>query len=100
MPAPAVNMRMNKIIRAVKNANAVSPESAVSIEQLGLNWPRIKRYQPAKLLMWKNILREAEPGMYYVDTEALSRYGRLQMKIFCAVMAAFVVLLVGALLIR
>lgn len=100
MPTAAVNMKMNRIIRVFKNANAVSRESAVSFDQLDLNWDRIRRYQPAKLLIWKNILREAEPGMYYLDTDALSRYGQLQLKIFCTVMAAFAVLLVGVLLIR
>lgn len=100
MPAAVVNMKMNRIIRAFKNVNAVSRESAVSFDQLGLNWPRIMRYQPAKLLVWKSILREAEPDMYYLDMEALSRYGQLQLKILRAVMAAFAVLLVGMLLIR
>lgn len=95
MATGVVNIRMRQVVRCLSDADAFSPDTARDVAALGLK-PRLRHKQALWYLKMRGALVETEPGVYYIDEDALQRTGRLQRKILgmLMVVAVFTIVLI------
>jgi len=71
-PFPAVIARkMRKIIESFRQKNAVTPESAKSLEKIGLSKSLVMRR-----LIRRGVIMEVKPGTYYLNEEQLGFFNQ------------------------
>lgn len=98
MTASVINVRMNQVLRQMIDAGALSPETARSAAALGLG-PNLTHKRALLYLRRRGALVETQPGIYYVDIDAVHRTRKLQLTIIgIALVAALVILLIGILM--
>jgi hypothetical protein len=91
--AAAMRRREQEVIDDFRAAGATSPERAQSYTAIGLgNSLAIRR------LKNRAVIREAGPGVYYLDEEVWAAVRRTRMRLVITLMAILAVLLAGVLL--
>jgi hypothetical protein len=66
-PVPAGVIAERRVVNKLMLANAVSPDTATSLD--GLRWPQARRLQR---LINAGVVNEVQPGRYYLDIPALA----------------------------
>jgi hypothetical protein len=61
--------KQNQYLRRFQEAGAVAPESAMSLEQVGLRDSRM-----FQRLVRREVIRQAGPGKYYLDVQAAQAF--------------------------
>ena len=86
--AVLASKRRKHIIRAFKKAGAMSPESAKSLEALGLSGSTMLKIQKRR-----GIIVEAEPNRFYLDEVREAAAARTRIIFFAIVFVVLIVLL-------
>lgn len=68
-PVPAGVIAERRVVTKMMLANAVSPDNATSLD--GLRWLQARRL--AKLID-KGVVRESQPGRYYLEIPAMAEH--------------------------
>jgi hypothetical protein len=92
MSAPVVHHLQNRCLRRFHDAGATDAKSALLLNEIGIGDSFVFRH-----LRSRGVLREAEPGRYYVDAEA-ERSFRCRRRQFTLAVVSFSVVVVVSLL--
>ena len=99
MSAPVIHYLQNHCLRRFHDAGAVDAKSARPTAEMGIGESQVFRY-----LRFRGVIREAEPGRYYIDTEAEGGFRRKRFRftfaVLCCGIAVIASLLVLFLLMR
>jgi hypothetical protein len=90
--AAAIVARQNKAIRRFKEAGAVSPETAVELDQIGLRDSRVFRR-----MVDRDVFKTTVQGKYYMDVDAAEEYRKRRRE--RALTALLIVLAIAAVVI-
>ena len=90
--AAAMRRREQEVIDDFRAAGAISPDRAQSYTALGLGETLALRR-----LRNRAVIREAAPGVYYLDEEVWSAVRRTRHRLLAVVIAILVALLIGVL---
>jgi hypothetical protein len=90
--AAAMRRREQEVIDDFRAAGAISPDRAQSYTAIGLGDTLALRR-----LRNRAVIREAAPGVYYLDEEVWSAVRRTRHRLLAVVIAILVALLIGVL---
>jgi hypothetical protein len=90
--AAAIRRREQEVIDDFRAAGAISPDKAQSYTAIGLGDTLALRR-----LRNRAVIREASPGVYYLDEEVWSAVRRTRHRLLAVVIAILAVVLIGVL---
>ena len=94
MGAPAIaailRLREQEVVEDFRAANALSPSTAQSYTAMGFG-----RTLAVKRLHDRAVIREAAPGMYYLDEEVWTAVRRTRRRVATVMIAILLILLAG-----
>jgi hypothetical protein len=91
--AAAMRRREQEVIDDFRGAGATSPDRAQSLAAIGLDDSLAVRR-----LRKRAVVREAAPGVYYLDEEVWTAVRRTRMRLVITFMSIMAILLIGLLL--
>src|SRR2546430_4676718 len=91
--AAAMRRREQEVIDDFRAAGATSPDRAQSYTAIGLGDTRALRR-----LRNRAVIREAAPGVYYLDEEGWAAVRRTRLRLLTVFLALIAVVLIGVLL--
>ncbi len=94
MSAPVIHHLQNRCLRRFHDAGATDAKSARLLAELGVGDSLVFRY-----LRFRGVVREAEPGRYYLDAEAEKNFRLKRFQFTLAVMSCGVVVLAALLIV-
>lgn len=93
--AAAIVIKERHIVESFQRARATSPDRATTPEALGVHEGNAFR-----LLVGHAVLRETQPGMYYLDEPSWAALGRMRRRIVVVILVAAVVILLTSLIVE
>jgi hypothetical protein len=85
MSAATIIAKQNRYLRRFQEAGAISPDTARSLEQVNCRDSRM-----FQRLVGREVIRQAQPGKYYLDIEAAQAFRRARRE---RVLTALVIIL-------
>ena len=94
MSAPVIHHFQNRCLRRFHDAGATDATSARPLAEMGISDSLVFRY-----LRFRGVLREAEPGRYFIDAEAERIFRRKRFQFTLAILSCLVVVLASLLIV-